>query len=712
MTSDLPPALSFDSLRAEAIPAAQRASGDIWTDYNIHDPGVTLLEQTCFALSEIAYRGDHPVRDLLTRPDGSFDAGTLGLFGPQHVLPGRPVTALDLAAGLSASEAVERVFVRNAATRGLFDISVVPGPGTSENDAIAAVRDAFSRIRMIGTDASRITVVKRHMLMLSGRIGVNALAKPDAIAAEVYHCINLALHGLQDDGTGGRQGAKRVDVFDDPATIWAPVSAEPGNPARIDLTLAALQRIDGVETVEDLELTSIETGLRVPSNIPPGVVYEVALPTRSSDFSLDLQLDGNPVPLDPDTVAEEYGRVVAARIARQGNRLDLRDFDVLAAGRPRDVPKYIDADGSLPAIYSYRGLDKAKPYRKTINAHLSAVAAPLSELPTRYARQRPVNWSDPADIRRRIEMLDYLIALQGEEMPVTSQSGINRYRSPAARARWHVTWRETYLAKLPEMNAYQGTAHPDFGVVARLAHLTDLTSDDVATSGAALTDAGVMLDPEAALPDPTVERSLLLLPYRPTDMLLDRQPGVEPLSADGVHKFSPWLSDATTSPDLYRRAANPDAYLLARDRSSDWQLLFEPHEGADSLYACGSHRDRAEMVTLGNRLCASWQALNRDCETVTLIEDIKLRSGMTDYRHSSAIALLTGWTSRTVQPAFRRHVEDIILRVAPAHVHIRPLWLSLEAMQVLVPLLTAWRAGEDGAGGAVRAAMTALYETV
>ncbi len=706
MTSDLPPTLSFDALRAEAIPAAQHASGDIWTDFNIHDPGVTLLEQTCFALTEIAYRGDHAVRDLLTQSDGSFDPHALALSGPQEVLPSRPVTVRDLAAGLSTSKMVERVFVHRAAVRGLFDISVIPGPGHSDEEAISTVTDAFAQVRMIGTDAGRITVARQHPLILAGRIEINAFAKPDAIAAEIYHRINLALHGFEDDGTGGRTGATRDDVFDDPATIWTPVSAEPGNPSRIDLVLSALRRIDGVETVQELALTSTETGRHVPFNTRHGVVYEVGLPGSDQAIPLELSLNGNPVPLDPDRIAEEYDRVVAARIARQGNRLDLHDFDVLAPGRPRPVPAVIDVDATLPAIYRYRGLEKAKPYRTTISRHLGTVAAPLSDLPDRYAAQRPVDWTNPADIRQRIEMLDYLIALQGEEMPATSQSGLNHYQSPAARTRWQVAWRETYLAQLPLFNLHQGTAHPEFGVLARLAHLIDLKP----VQAAKLTDAGVTLDPDAKLPDPTVERNSLLLPYRATDMLLDRDAEAEPFSSEMLPKFSPWLSDMVTTPELYRRAANPDAYFLARDRNSDWQLLFEPHDGASSLYGCGSGRDRADMVARGNRLCNSWQALNRDCETVALIEDIELRSGMTDFRHASVTALLTGWTARTTRPAFRRYVQDMILRVAPAHVHIRPLWLSQEAVHVLTPLLQAWREGEDGAGGALRMAMNAIYD--
>ena len=45
-------------------------SGKIWTDYNAHDPGITILEVLCYAITELGYRCDYEVKDLLTPPPG------------------------------------------------------------------------------------------------------------------------------------------------------------------------------------------------------------------------------------------------------------------------------------------------------------------------------------------------------------------------------------------------------------------------------------------------------------------------------------------------------------------------------------------------------------------------------------------------------------------------------------------------------------------
>ena len=45
-------ALSFSFLREEAVKSIQQLGGTTWTDHNAHDPGITILEQVCYAITE------------------------------------------------------------------------------------------------------------------------------------------------------------------------------------------------------------------------------------------------------------------------------------------------------------------------------------------------------------------------------------------------------------------------------------------------------------------------------------------------------------------------------------------------------------------------------------------------------------------------------------------------------------------------------------
>lgn len=86
------PAMDFELLRKEAIAYIQRISGNIWTDYNAHDPGITILEVLCYAITDLSYRANKPIQDLLALESGSL-AGQF--FKASLILPGKALTLAD-----------------------------------------------------------------------------------------------------------------------------------------------------------------------------------------------------------------------------------------------------------------------------------------------------------------------------------------------------------------------------------------------------------------------------------------------------------------------------------------------------------------------------------------------------------------------------------------------------------------------------------------
>ena len=88
-------ALNFDTLRRDAIALVQELCGRQWSDYNLHDPGVTILEQLCFALTDLSYRCDFPVEDFLTGSQSRIDYDNLGLYPPHEILPSAALTSTD-----------------------------------------------------------------------------------------------------------------------------------------------------------------------------------------------------------------------------------------------------------------------------------------------------------------------------------------------------------------------------------------------------------------------------------------------------------------------------------------------------------------------------------------------------------------------------------------------------------------------------------------
>lgn len=89
-----PDYLDFTKLRSEGIGYLAQLSGKIWTDHNVHDPGITILETLCYALLDLGYRTNLPAVDLFTPAPGSTTTDN-NFFTPAQILGCNPVTILD-----------------------------------------------------------------------------------------------------------------------------------------------------------------------------------------------------------------------------------------------------------------------------------------------------------------------------------------------------------------------------------------------------------------------------------------------------------------------------------------------------------------------------------------------------------------------------------------------------------------------------------------
>lgn len=83
--------MNFALLRKLGIETIQEYSGSSWTDHNVHDPGITILEVLAYAMTELGIKVNSPIEDILASGEGEFN----DLFKPAEVLPSAPVTIID-----------------------------------------------------------------------------------------------------------------------------------------------------------------------------------------------------------------------------------------------------------------------------------------------------------------------------------------------------------------------------------------------------------------------------------------------------------------------------------------------------------------------------------------------------------------------------------------------------------------------------------------
>lgn len=85
--------IDWHGLREEGLKHLQAMSGHIWTDYGVHDPGVTILELLCHAIIDLNNRLAQNIGDILAA--GRTDTGDKQFFTPREILTVNPVTIND-----------------------------------------------------------------------------------------------------------------------------------------------------------------------------------------------------------------------------------------------------------------------------------------------------------------------------------------------------------------------------------------------------------------------------------------------------------------------------------------------------------------------------------------------------------------------------------------------------------------------------------------
>lgn len=89
----LKPSQDYDFLRKEGLKYIEKLGNTFWTDYNAHDPGITILEALSYVITELGYRTDFYIKDLLTSKNGQILNGSF--FTAREIMTNAALTELD-----------------------------------------------------------------------------------------------------------------------------------------------------------------------------------------------------------------------------------------------------------------------------------------------------------------------------------------------------------------------------------------------------------------------------------------------------------------------------------------------------------------------------------------------------------------------------------------------------------------------------------------
>ena len=374
----------FEALRGEGLRWIQELSGELWTDYNLHDPGITILEQLCFGLTDLLYRGRFPVHDLLASPDGSIDLAGQALHPPAEAFPSRPTTVDDLRClVLDRVPGVEGIWIDlpgapgegpGARGVGVHRIRLhVAGEGHTVEQVCASVRDVLMAARNLGEDVDPdIRVLTERPCLLRGRVQIRGERPPEEILAEIHARARRHVAGELDPATGEfrtrlRQGADLQPGAGEQTVeslLTGPwmeygvrAGALVGDDSRVHLAdlVSLVQDVDGVTGVDELWLD-------VEGTAEEGSVARM-LPGEDRILCLDVPGEGVERPAielsrmgRPVAVADGVLRV-RYRELRDAHRLARRErtgsglLGPGPTGANRDDDRYHSIQAHFPAVY-------------------------------------------------------------------------------------------------------------------------------------------------------------------------------------------------------------------------------------------------------------------------------------------------------------------------------------------------------------------------
>ena len=186
----------YDVLLKEGIDFIQKYSGDKWSDYNYHDPGITILEQLCFAITDLGFKSNFPIEDILMMDMDDFDFEKNNLFiPPEKIFHSNANTINDIRKLIIDSiEEINNVWVfrlkeNSYANFGLLDFKVQLSENVNQesNDLIEnKIRTIYNDNRILGSDINEVKILNKDIISISAQIQIDSFCVGEEILAKIF----------------------------------------------------------------------------------------------------------------------------------------------------------------------------------------------------------------------------------------------------------------------------------------------------------------------------------------------------------------------------------------------------------------------------------------------------------------------------------------------------------------------------------------------
>lgn len=437
------PALDQQQLYAIGLDHVRRLSRQLWTDHNLHDPGITTLELLCYALTELAYRAQISIEDLLATPTGNAENMARQFFTPRQILPNRPLTANDYRKLLIDMKDVKNAWImpaekryfadtinnelllddpkineparkgiREVNIRGLYkvllelDETTIETPDKIKTKAMALLQDN----RNLCEDFISMEVVENQYYILCTELELMPDADQNKVAARIQFeierylappVLNCSLADMLKRTHEDGSAYTVAEIFEGPQLKHGFIDVEELEKAdlrteiRLSDIISIIMDIEGVRAVRDIIVNPLTPGDN-PSGktVAPANKWRITVPAGKSPRLSDRQgrlvcyKRDIPVLLDKDKFHDEFQKLNDALEAKL-NEENEEDIPILL-GRFRDTGTYQSFQHHFPVLYglSDQGLPaNADEQRKVLALQLKGYLLFFDQVMANYFAQ-------------------------------------------------------------------------------------------------------------------------------------------------------------------------------------------------------------------------------------------------------------------------------------------------------------------------------------
>lgn len=366
ITKDILEDKAFNSelLYEEGLKIIQQLTGGFWTDYNTHDPGVTILEYLCDAIVELNSRADASIEDHLYNKAANKKI----FYESSEILSCNSLTISDYRKLiLDELPEVKNVWLfptdpLENSLNGLYkvyvDIHDELETEEVQRNIVIQIKDLFCANRNICEDIDEIIIVDTLPIHIQGDIEIQRMDEVESILAQILFNLNeyfnptVSFYSLKEMI---EKDYSLDDIYNGPLLKHGFIRQEELIPKTerilISEVIKIIMQIDGITSVKDLYLQidgkSHDNQIEVGKKLIPVLVFDADLEQGGNEINF---YKGDVVykSLDLTLTKRKYNELESAhkRVYRQNEeKIEVPE------GRPLNIQEYSSLQHLFPETY-------------------------------------------------------------------------------------------------------------------------------------------------------------------------------------------------------------------------------------------------------------------------------------------------------------------------------------------------------------------------